>query len=73
MTTLFHRISVCGLTNEVIDLVGAKRPGVSRNTVHLALKDERPGSERTPLRNYIREVAEEVLKNHENKAAAEAA
>jgi hypothetical protein len=61
MQALFDKISVSGLTNQVLDKVEEVRPGVSRNTVHLALKDERNEEELTPLRKYIREVAENIL------------
>jgi len=62
MESLFDKISVRGLSADLTSEIESKRPGVSRNTVNLALKDERPAEERTPLRNYIREVAAKMIK-----------
>lgn len=59
---LFDKISVIGLTNQVHEIVEKTRPGVSRNTIHLALKDERDETELTPLRKFIRQTAEGLLK-----------
>jgi len=70
METLFEKISVKGLAMEVMRLVELERQGISRNTVYLALQDERPAEDRTPLRNYIREVAEGLLKEQPEAAAA---
>lgn len=69
METLFEKISVKGLAEEVKSIVEKERDGVSKNTVYLALQDERPAEERTPLRNYIREVAEGLLKERQAQAA----
>ena len=70
MESLFEKISVKRLAPEVVRLVSLQRAGVSRNTVTLALQDERHEEERTPLRNYIRQVAERLLEEQMKGQAA---
>lgn len=62
MQTLFEKISVKGLSGKVLERVSTERETVSPNTINLALKDDRPADQRTPLRNFIVAVAEEILK-----------
>ena len=64
MNTLFEMVSASGLTGEVHRLVSKIRTGISRNTVMLALKDERPSQDITPLRRHIRQVASELLEKN---------
>jgi len=73
MESLFDKISVRGLSSDLTREIESKRQGISRNTINLALKDERPAEERTPLRNYIREVAAEMIKEKEQQSELQAA
>lgn len=81
MEGLFERLSLLRLVGKVFASVAELRPDVSRNTVYLALKDERPAEERSALRNYIREIGAgilaakeaQLLAENEEQAAAQAA
>jgi hypothetical protein len=58
-TNLSRDIKVFGLVSELLALMRAVRRGISRNTIYLALKDERPYI--TPLRLAIRTQAFALL------------
>ena len=72
MSTFFQEISVKGLIGEITDEVRKVRGTASRNSIYRALQDDRTKEERSPLRNYIIEVAEKILAKHKQAAALEA-
>lgn len=64
MHSIYEQLSAYGLIGELHNRVAAKRPKVSRNTIHLAFSDAT-----TPLRKMIVQLAEELLAEHEAKTA----
>lgn len=66
MNTLFDRISVSGLTTELHERIKLTRRSISRNTVILALHDDRAPNDTTSLRTFIRNTANALLNEMED-------
>lgn len=64
MRNTYEQLSARGLIGELHTRVAAKRPKVSRNTIHLAFYDAT-----TPLRKMIVDIAEKLLSEHEAQTA----